>query len=811
MKNIKSIPIAFLAISLITGCDKHDNSAASTSSNNEVVAHKHADEKSLMSHIRDVYKRGGFSDPNIIIDQTNPLYGHGWLHQAAEKNWLDVAKYLLEKGHKPDGMDLTGSTSLHIAVVRNNIELAELLIKYGANVNASNKSNRTPLQLAKEKGCSQLVKLLTENGASEEGDPFDESKYSFLMIHLSSPSQLQRVPVTPIHHAIREGDILLAKSFIDRGADINGRDAKGNTPLHSSVDGIAKLDLSKALIAAGAQINARNNTGVTPIHWAAQHNNTDAAKLLISEGVDLNLADNYGRTCLHTAVRNDDSEMVELLLSSRVDVNPMAENNTTPLHGAAFANYIDLTKLILAKTELLEVARPDITYEISDKEAGILQYAKESFVSNPEIEMMLGLEYKPILHYAVDKGWCYLTEYLVDRGQDVNGKHMGESPLHLAMRQGNSDLIKLLLVAGANMYSRDKNGASSLDRVDEMGNERIKNLFKERREKLDINLRGKEGYTALHFACQQGHVDLAKLLIAHGAKLETRNSKLMTPLHLAAQNGHSSIAEMLLSKGAEINAKTLKDVTALHLAAREGHRNVVAALLAAEGPDILEDDSTGHDAILAILYAIEKGDASIVELLLKHKTAQKLKKEAMVDILLIASLKENTEVPRLLKEYGAKGDINVAVAENDNKAVNIMLRSGIDINNTCSAGWTPLYTAVRKKNYELAQFLIAKGADVNAQPTTGDTPLHRAVLDGNVMLAKLLLENDASVNETNTENNTPLHIAAKYGHIDLVKLLLKHEADVTVRGGRANTTALSMAKIREHNEIVKLLEKHAIQ
>ncbi|HBE56113.1 MAG TPA: hypothetical protein DDW56_00905, partial [Cyanobacteria bacterium UBA11366] len=71
-----------------------------------------------------------------------------------------------------------------------------------------------------------------------------------------------------------------------KGADINAKDANGDTLLHKELyykyykdDEIAKL-----LIAKGADINAQNNDGYTPLRLALQNNNKEIAELLKSHG-----------------------------------------------------------------------------------------------------------------------------------------------------------------------------------------------------------------------------------------------------------------------------------------------------------------------------------------------------------------------------------------------------------------------------------------------------------------------------------------------------------------------------------------------
>jgi Ca2+-binding EF-hand superfamily protein len=63
-----------------------------------------------------------------------------------------------------------------------------------------------------------------------------------------------------------------------------------------------------------------------------------------------------------------------------------------------------------------------------------------------------------------------------------------------------------------------------------------------------------EGWTALHYACYQGHENLVSLLLEAGASVNATNNHGFTPLFYAAQQEHLEIVEMLLDRGADPTA-----------------------------------------------------------------------------------------------------------------------------------------------------------------------------------------------------------------------------------------------------------------
>nr|MCS5666406.1 ankyrin repeat domain-containing protein [Dehalococcoidia bacterium] len=89
----------------------------------------------------------------------------------------------------------------------------------------------------------------------------------------------------------------------------------------------------------------------------------------------------------------------------------------------------------------------------------------------------------------------------------------------------------------------------------------------------DVNAKDKYGESPLLFAATFGHKEIAELLIANGADVNTKIDKIgMTPLHIATGQGYKEIVELLIAKGADVNAVIesggLKGKTPLGLAWR---------------------------------------------------------------------------------------------------------------------------------------------------------------------------------------------------------------------------------------------------
>ena len=82
-----------------------------------------------------------------------------------------------------------------------------------------------------------------------------------------------------------------------------------------------------------------------------------------------------------------------------------------------------------------------------------------------------------------------------------------------------------------------------------------------------------------------GHVEVAKLLLDHGAEVNMPADSFESPLTLAACGGHVELAMLLIERGANLEEVNDEGYTPLMEASREGHEEMVALLLS-QGADI---------------------------------------------------------------------------------------------------------------------------------------------------------------------------------------------------------------------------------
>lgn len=184
------------------------------------------------------------------------------LHLAAANGHEETVTILLHRGAMVDEKDCNGWTALHKASARWQYGVANILLRHGAKVNLKTEKRLTALDLATKCGHTALVELLLQHHAEVSG-----SDGSFEALRFSA----------------EVGDFETATLLLDHKADIQAKDASGNTPLHLAAKN-GHLNVAKLLLEHGAEVEAEDVGGNTALHFATDGGNLELAKILLDEG-----------------------------------------------------------------------------------------------------------------------------------------------------------------------------------------------------------------------------------------------------------------------------------------------------------------------------------------------------------------------------------------------------------------------------------------------------------------------------------------------------------------------------------------------
>jgi ankyrin repeat protein len=469
------------------------------------------------------------------------------------------------------------------------------------------------------------------------------------------------------------------------------------------------------------------------------------------------------------------------------------------------------------------------TYNV---DAPLVQYAAENWVTHARFKKV-ELHMRDAMCYFFDPDKPYLSAWAqihdVDRSWWIasTDSRAPSTPIYYAALCGFPDLVKHLLVKYPQHVSAraGRYGTPLHATLFEQGHIEIAKLLIERG--ADVNALSDDKWTPLHFASRFGHTKAVTWLLAHGASVNFQKDDSWTPLHWAAYYGHFQIAMILLKHKAGVNSRDFIGRTPLHRAF-EGPESAgqlaVVRLLLDHDADVHMGDNSGHTPVHCAAshwYGMPE-----VAQLLEHNAADVNSQNHRGSTPLpFASDRGNDDIVQLLLNHNADahtgdgGNISLtplhrAARSGHLEDVRKLLElNDAEIDSRNPRGSTPLLLASEFGTPDVVQLLLDHNADVNARDGDGDTPLHCAALSGQLETARILLELGVEVNSGNEEGSTPLHYASmgrREGNPEVVQLLLDHGADAQARN-IYGMTASEVARGRRRKEIAQLLSQHAAE
>jgi ankyrin repeat protein len=147
----------------------------------------------------------------------------------------------------------------------------------------------------------------------------------------------------------------------------------------------------------------------------------------------------------------------------------------------------------------------------------------------------------------------------------------GKTALHRAARDGNEDVVRILIAAGWSVGATDNFGITPLH---EAKNERVLKLMLEGRGIRYIDAADNDGSTALHQAAILGDVKMIAVLIDAGARIDAVTNDGETAMHFAVVTGSLKTVETLVKRGADWRICNKAGETAEYLARACHHEDV---------------------------------------------------------------------------------------------------------------------------------------------------------------------------------------------------------------------------------------------
>ena len=298
--------------------------------------------------------------------------------------------------------------------------------------------------------------------------------------------------------------------------------------------------LTRVSLEMGVDQNGSCDSCETPLALAAARGHSKVVELLLERRASTSASNSTcGEKALHLAAAIGSQETVKVLLKGDAKANSNASYlNRTPLHAAASSGNLDIVKMLMDFHVDLNIVVP---------KSG----------DTP-------------LHLAASRGHLQIVKWLIEgHGAAKDELQFYDSMVRQQYYQAwTEDLLTDSPSTGWLSY-RTEARCSARKSMSEL--QSLCGRY------ADINMRTREGRTALHLAASNGHVPTVRFLLQTGADINLVDNKGNTALLLAAENGHLKAVRLLLTAGAELDSNqlgaTLKSIT------KNGH-DTIANLLA---------------------------------------------------------------------------------------------------------------------------------------------------------------------------------------------------------------------------------------
>lgn len=716
--------------------------------------------------------------------------GQTGLMQAAKgsnQKTINCLQSLLEAKADPNLKDKEGKTALLLVAERKeNIKKMELLLAAKAEIDVRDKNLHTPLLHACINGHVAQAKMLIIAGANV--NVVDAEGMTALMYAVRRNFQLVDLLINAgvnVDAIAQNGQSALARAMqfyvkytpyiIMRLRAKKAIDTDCNTDLMFAIVSQQFQDLEKYL--SPNTINTQNKRGETALMLQAEWGDITLLRTLMEAGAEINLVDGEGNTALmRLLIKNDKgyAPAIDFLLESNAQLNIANRGGYTPLMLAVKTNQPNFVEKFLKKGAFVD----QINTALGKKDqTALYMVIKKSSESVEDFE-----KHREIISLLLNHG----ASLLVKCGS-VSALNLAEliSPMKALISEHLRSLDKKLIVMAEN-----GNTASVIDLL-KLG--------------ANANAENDRGESVLLLAARSGHLEVVKVLLASGARVNQQNCD-STPLIDACWKGHLSVVQCLVEANADIQATQKDGSQALHHATSYG-RNEIVSFLLAQGAPIDATDKLGRTALMiAAKHACEYKHFAVLQHLLLSKAKVNLVdsqgnsalfylcQNAHASALVLQTL---LEVKAEVNKQNLLGETPLMMVGanpwNDGmQKIALLYAAGAVINCLNKEGENVLFYAVNHNGAAaVISYLLQLKADAHTMTPKGGNALRKALESYEGEENALILIKHGCKFATDEKGNNALMLALKAGKLDAAAQLIS-QLDIEAKNNQGET-ALMMA------------------
>jgi len=305
-------------------------------------------------------------------------------------------------------------------------------------------------------------------------------------------------------------------------------------------------------------------------------------------------------------------DMFEMLMEDGINVYLDEDPDEIQAWLASVINNLSIFKLLI-NTMPIEVVRSNHYHFEIFRQAifeGHIEAIKKILDFKFDVNMQDGEGVTPLI-LAVKEGNYEIVKLLLKNGSDVDHKSIYETALMQAVTQGYKDIIKLLLDNKADVNVQVHGGEVALWHLIRKTDEALFDLLID--YGADINIKTRFGNTMLMEAVRLDNIKMVEMLIEKGAKINAVDELGENPLMKAVEAGQTPSVSLLLKLGADVQKKTKNGETVLMKAVGKWRNHEILKLLLEKGVDINAISDSGQTALM---LAADMGNTDYVEILL---------------------------------------------------------------------------------------------------------------------------------------------------------------------------------------------------